>query len=67
MHPQQRTVATLISTALLRPRQLPLVARLATGAAYGVAAGLILHEHATVAGTVMIAVWVATVWIARRQ
>ena len=60
---RQRTVATLIGAALLRSRQLPLTARLAVGAAYGVAAGLLLHEHASVAGAVMVAVWIATVWL----
>jgi hypothetical protein len=58
---RRHTVATLIGAALLRSRQLPIAARLATGAAYGVAAGLLLHEHAGVAGAVMVAIWIATV------
>jgi hypothetical protein len=60
---RRHAVATLIGAALLHSRQLPLAARLAAGAAYGVAAGLLLHEHAAVTGTVMVAIWVATVWL----
>jgi hypothetical protein len=58
---RRHTVATLLGAALLRSRQLPMAARLATGAAYGVAAGVLLHEHAGVAGAVMVAIWIATV------
>jgi hypothetical protein len=40
-----------------------LATRLAAGALYGMIAGALLHDHAGVAGAVMVAVWVATVWL----
>jgi hypothetical protein len=46
-----------------RPEGSPLATRLAAGALYGMVAGALLHDHAGVAGAVMVAVWVATVWL----
>ena len=42
---------------------LSLTTRLAAGAFYGVAAGALLYDHASIAGAVMVAVWTATVWL----
>lgn len=60
---QQPTGDTLIGAALQRSRHLSLTMRLAAGAFYGVAAGALLHDHASIAGAVMVAVWTATVWL----
>ena len=60
---QHGTGTALIGAALLRSRHLPLTTRLAAGALYGVAAGILLRDHASVAGTVMVAVWIVTVWL----
>ena len=60
---QHRTGDALIGAALLRSRHLPLTTRLAAGAVYGVAAGVLLHDNAQVAGIVMVAIWIATVWL----
>jgi hypothetical protein len=51
--------------ALLSLRHVPLTTRLAAGALYGVTAGALLHDNASVAGAVMVAVWIATVWSPR--
>ena len=48
--------------ALLSLRHLPVTTRLAAGALYGVTAGALLHNNTSVAGAVMVAVWIATVW-----
>ena len=60
---QQDTGDALISAVLLRSRHLPLMTRLAAGAVYGVAAGLLLHDDILVAGIAMVAIWIATVWL----
>ncbi len=60
---QHRTVAALVGTALLRSRHWPLTTRLAAGAIYGVAAGLLLHDDARVAALAMVLIWIATVWL----
>jgi len=52
-----------IRAALLRTRHLSLATRLAAGTFYGVAAGILLHDHASIAGAVMVAIWMATVWL----
>ena len=59
---QHRTGAAPTSAALLSLRHLPLTTRLAGGAVYGIAAGLLLHDNASVAGIAMVAIWIATVW-----
>ncbi len=59
---QNRADAAPSDAALLSLRHLPLTTRLAAGALYGVTAGALLHENAGVAGAVMVAVWIATVW-----
>ena len=60
---QTRTDAALGGASLLRSRHLALATRLAAGAFYGVVAGALLHDHASIAGAVMVAVWTATVWL----
>jgi hypothetical protein len=60
---QHRPGDALIGAALLRSRHLSLIARLAAGAFYGATAGALLHDHASIAGAVMVAVWTATVWL----
>ncbi len=60
---QHRTGNALIGAALLRSRHLPLTTRLAAGAVYGIAAGLLLHDDVQVAGIAMVAIWIATVWL----
>jgi hypothetical protein len=53
----------LIGAARLHSRHVSLMTRLAAGAFYGVVAGALLHDHASIAGAVMVAVWTATVWL----
>lgn len=60
---QHHTDAAPSGAALLRSRHLSLATRLAAGAFYGVVAGALLHDHASIAGAVMVAVWTATVWL----
>lgn len=58
---QHRTHAAPEGAALLSLANLPLATRLAAGAAYGIAAGLLLHDDARVAAIAMIVIWIATV------
>ncbi len=60
---QHRTYTAPNGAGLLSLRHLPLTTRLAAGAFYGVTAGALLHDHASIAGAVMVAVWTATVWL----
>jgi hypothetical protein len=60
---QHPTGDALIGATLVRSRHLSLMTRLAAGAFYGVTAGALLHDHAGIAGAVMVAVWTATVWL----
>lgn len=63
---QSRGSATVVAAALLRMRHSSPALRLAAGAVYGVAAGMLLHDDARVAGAAMVAIWIATVWRPRR-
>ncbi len=60
---QQHQTGDALIGALLRSRHLPLMTRLAAGAFYGVAAGLLLHDNANVAAIAMVAIWIATAWL----
>ncbi len=60
---QQHQTGHALIGALLCSRHLPLTTRLAAGAFYGVAAGLLLHDNANAAGIAMVAIWTATVWL----
>lgn len=59
---QHSTHAAPAGAALLSLAHLPLATRLAAGAGYGIAAGLLLHDHARIAAIAMVAIWLATVW-----
>ena len=62
MNTQHHPDAAPAGAALLSLTHLPLATRLAVGAGYGIAAGLLLHDHARIAAIAMVAIWLATVW-----
>jgi hypothetical protein len=63
---ETRGVLWLIGALLLCPCHLPLTLWLLGTLLYGTFAGVLLHEHPYVAGTVISVVWLAATWHAVR-